>query len=167
MFRRESTGVRSKGRLNSSDRKDTLDLVLSERGQHRLGETLNAPGGSWCLEMSWRHKSAVFPAWGSCAKSKEVRARACARSLPGSGGPSFASLTPLKVSQGGGGGECGEGGWGGREGEWGWGANLCMFIITSFPLKGKVCPESGRWQQSPGSEDVTDPLKSGVSSVSL
>lgn len=42
-----------------------------------------------------------------------------------------------------------------------------MFIITSFPLKGKVCPESGRWQQSPGNEDVTDPLKSGVSSVSL
>lgn len=48
----------------------------------------------------------------------------------------------------------------------GWGGNLCLFIITSFPLKGKVCPESGRWQQSPGSEDVTDPLKLGVSSVS-
>lgn len=98
---------------------------------------------------------------GTLRKCARMRARSLCRSrfcFPN---------TPLKVSQGGGGGECEEGGWGGREGEWGWGANLCMFIITSFPLKGKVCPESGRWQQSPGSEDVTDPLKSGVSSVSL
>lgn len=113
----------------------------------------------------------VFPACGSRGNYKEVRARA--RSLVRSPARSLRwsqfclPNTPLKVAQGGGGGECGEGGWGGREGDWGWGANLYVFIITSFPLKGKVCPESGRWQQSPGSEDVTDPLKSGVSSVSL
>lgn len=46
-----------------------------DRGLHRLVESLSAPGGSWCLEVSGDLSPTVFPAaWGSSGNSKEVRA---------------------------------------------------------------------------------------------